>query len=119
MPILRTKGGVEVKLKFKLYEIDKDTMLFKNCFKFINKNEFIVVGETLIKRNDGFSDIDCYKMINVDDGIKILNGFDIVETAYIVEKRYVEPKGEEFIVLDIPKKYLDGEIIENIKSLNS
>lgn len=102
-----------MKLEFKIFEINENR--FKNLN--LNVNEFIKVGEV----KQGKSNICLLHHIN-DEGIRLINGLDIQTSAYMIERSNVKFKGNEYfsgsVILDIPKKYLTIDIIEEIKLLN-
>jgi hypothetical protein len=108
-----------MKLEFKVYQLKSDSKMYKKMVEDVNGlNEFIIVGEE--KLNEEF---DCYKVQQNDErGICLIDGIMFDEFSFLIKKDELELKGDigcEILELDIPKKYLTMDAIENIQRLNS
>jgi hypothetical protein len=83
-------------------------------------NEFIIIGEKMV---EGYAD--CYKALPIsDDGLKLISALTLGEQTMAIPKSDLQLKnddlpGIEIQELNIPKEYLDMEIIEDIQRLNS
>lgn len=105
-------------IEFKVYQLKKGTKMYKTMVEDTKQpNEFIIVGEEMLGK------LDCYKVHQLDDkGLSLFGGLKIDECAFLLEKKELELKGNdvsyETTELDIPKKYLSMDIIENIQRLN-
>lgn len=107
-------------LEFRTYQLKEGT---KNYNKLIQKgklhNEFIVIGEENVK---GYGE--CFKALpSSDEGTKLLP-VKLNEQAMTILKDELELKkddlpGIEMCEMNIPKKYLTVDIIEDIQRLNS
>jgi hypothetical protein len=101
-------------LEFQILELKESSRLYNSLVKKGNKtNEFIVVGE----------ESENYKAQQMeDDGICLISGLSIDEFSLLIPKEDLKRKGVEVgietVELDIPKKYLSLDIIENIQNLN-
>lgn len=105
-------------LEFKVHQLKEESKSYKRMVADANKpNEFIIVGEEM------FTDLDCYKVQQMDEkGLCLIGGLTIEEFSLLVQKCDLIPKpglGYEIMVIDVPKEYLTIEIIENIQRLNS
>lgn len=108
-----------VNLEFKTYQLKEGT---RNYNQLIEKgklhNEFIVIGEENVKDYG-----ECFKALLIsDEGIKLLP-LKLNEQAMTILKDELELKkddlpGIETQELNIPKKYLTVDIIEDIQRLN-
>lgn len=109
-----------MKFEFKLYKLKETTKLMKTLnrakelYKTDFPNEFIVVG-----RED--SELKVIQLTN--EGIRLIKGLKLDQMAYAVSKSDIEVLcsmgiGMDYVILDIPKEYLDIDIIEEIKELN-
>jgi hypothetical protein len=105
-------------LEFKLYELKETSKLYNSLVKKENNpNEFVVVGEELenfkVQQIEGAGE---------DIGITLLDGLSIEEFSLLIPKEDLKFKGDgvgvEITELDIPKKYLSLDIVENIQRLN-
>lgn len=99
-------------LDFKVFRANEDNKIFE-----ISKNktnEFIVVAE------EG----EYYRVHQLDEqgGFNLVKGLNIVELALYIEKDDLKVVGDgistEYIEIDIPKEYLNMDIIEEIQRLN-
>lgn len=112
------KGSSGMKLNFKLCEINEKSKLWDIVGKGNGLNEFIIVGEEVIKNNEH------YKLLQLNDnGIKLIGGLLLDEAAYTIEKSDVMLKKDEYpgtlyTELDIPKEFLTVDIIETIERIN-
>ncbi|MDU2266141.1 MAG: hypothetical protein E6583_07520 [Clostridium sp.] len=104
-----------MKFEFKLYEIDENSRMWGKITKLdVNApNDFIVVGE-----QEGF-----LKMHHVTSkGISLIPGINLDESAYLFDKSEVKLQGDGIYIdsmqFDIPREYLNMDIIESIKRLN-
>lgn len=102
-------------LEFKLYEINEENEVWRKIKRIEPniKNDFIVIGE---KEN-------FYKAHHLGKkGPLLVNGLNIDETAFFIDKSEMNIQGNdiytESIELDIPKEFLNVDIIENIIRLN-
>lgn len=110
-----------VNLEFKTYQLKEGT---RNYNQLIKKgklhNEFIVVGEESVKDYG-----ECFKALpSSDEGIKLISVLNLREQAMTILKEELQLKkddlpGIETQELNIPKKYLTVDIIEDIQRLNS
>jgi hypothetical protein len=107
-------------LEFKLYELKEESRLYKKAvIEAKGPNEFIIVGEEMLGK-----DCDCFKVHQMGkEGLKLIGGLDIVESAFLARKEDLILKADncsyESTEMDIPKEYLTMEIIENIQRLNA
>lgn len=110
-------------LEFKVLELGKDTKQFKSL-KAIHKriknpnrefvNEFIVVG------SESSDNIDYYKVQQLScKGLVLIGGLKLDEISLIIPKSDFIWDGVTYTEIDIPKEYLDIDIIETIQNLNS
>ncbi|MCR1821271.1 hypothetical protein [Terrisporobacter muris] len=97
-----------MRLEFDLYKVED---IGKNLEGFIQKGEFIVVGELMVDNEEYFM---CH---TITDGIKLIDGVNIQDFSYRLPKNYFKKTGES-VELDIPKNYLTLDIIEDIQRLN-
>jgi hypothetical protein len=97
-----------MKLEFDLYKVED---IGKNLEGFIQKGEFIVVGELMVDNEEHFM---CHP---IKEGIKLIDDVNIQDFSYRLPKDKFEKTGES-VTLDIPKKYLTLDIIEDIQRLN-
>lgn len=106
--------------EFKLYKLKETATLMKTLnkakelYKTNFPNEFIVVG----KEKD---ELKVVQLIN--EGIRLINGLKLDQISYTVSQNDIEGLcsagiGTDYVVIDIPKKYLNIDIIEVIKELN-
>jgi hypothetical protein len=100
-------------LEFKVYRIKKESSLWKMVEKYNHPNEFIVIGE-----NEN-----CYLCHQLkEEGLRLIAGLNLEQLAYQVPKDdlTLQNSGPGYLTtdLDIPKKYLTIDMIENIKRLN-
>lgn len=102
-----------MRLEFDLYKLKKEYENANSFLKTIKDEEFIVTG---------MCDVDeelHYKVQPVNEtGIKLINGLDIQCTSYVIPIKFFDKKEFERVTLDIPKKYLTLDIIEDIQRLN-
>lgn len=106
-------------LEFKVYELNPEAKLYKMLEKMQKtiKNEFIIVGEEKVGESER------YKVHQIEKkGLQLIGGLDIQEIAYSVPKADLKIKGDgigiEAGIFDIPKEYLNMDIIEEIQRLN-
>lgn len=97
-------------LKFKVYELVENP-------KYIGSHEFIKVGE-VIENGENY-----FLLQNVDEGeLKLIEGLDIQQSAYRIKSDIVKLKGDEtysnWYEFDISKKYLNKNILKELKRLN-
>lgn len=112
------KGRIKMKLEFKVVSLQKDTKTYKNlksCYDRIPnprhefRNEFIIIGE-----NE-----ECYKALQLhEEGLSLIGNLGLEDTAYLMPKEHFEWDGCLYTEIDIPKKHLCVEVIENIQRLN-
>jgi hypothetical protein len=107
-------------LEFKTYVLKEGTRSYKQLIeKGKLHNEFIVIGEENIKDYGK-----CFKALpHSDEGIKLLP-VNLLDQAMTILKEELELKkddlpGIETCEIDIPKKYLTLDIVEDIQRLNS
>ena len=110
-----------MELEFKTCQLKEGTRVYNALVGKGNlHNEFIIIGEENIK---GYAD--CYKVLpSSDKGLKLISALTLVEQALSVPKSDLELKkddlpGIEYQTLNMPKKYLTVDIIEDIQRLNS
>ena len=53
------------------------------------------------------------------EGLSLIGGLGLEDTAYLIPKKHFEWDGSLYTEMDIPKKYLSVDVIENIQRLNS
>ncbi|HEY5576224.1 MAG TPA: hypothetical protein VIK34_05845 [Clostridiaceae bacterium] len=103
-------------LEFNIYQIKKDSKSYKWLSEVsFNKydNEFIIVGEV----------DDNYRVLQLrDSSLTLFSNVKLDNIALLIKKEDLEFKsdgiGVESAVLDIPRKHLTLDIIENILRLN-
>lgn len=107
-------------LDFKTFKIKEDSDYVKILKQYNSKNEFIKVGEM----NKG--DKTYCKMLQLDEnGITLFGGggLKLDEIALGIPQSELELTGDgvgvDYTTLDIPKKFLTMELIEDIQKLNS
>ena len=101
-------------LEFKLYKASEESKMFKVISKYNSSNEFIIVGE------DG----DYFKVQQLTErGLVMVSDFPLDELAYSIKKKDLFPLsdgiGTDYTEIEIPKKYLNVDLIETIQRLNS
>ena len=97
-----------MRLEFDLYKVEDMDEYLKSIIK---GNEFIIVGELMADNEEYFM---CH---TITDGIKLIDGVNIQDFSYRLPKNYFKKTGVS-VELDIPKKYLTLDIIEDIQRLN-
>jgi ADP-heptose:LPS heptosyltransferase len=106
-------------LEFKLFKLKEDSRLFKLINKITKLNEFIIVGEEKVE------DKEYYKIHQLtENGLQLIGGLPLDEVAYSVEKSDLIPTNEggigiDYTEIDVPKEYLNMDLIETIQRLNS
>lgn len=108
-----------MKLEFKVVSLGEDTRTYKNlksCYdrtpnpRHEFKNEFIIIGE----------DEEYFKALQLhEEGLSLIGGLGLEDTAYLIPKKHFEWDESLYTEMDIPKKYLSVDVIENIQRLNS
>lgn len=111
-----------MKLEFKVFKLKEESQSLKYIknrierlkkdgkLKYNLKNEFIIVGE----------ENEYYKVQQLhENGLTLVDGLDIEELSLRLLKKELEWDGVTFTILDIPKKYLNIDIVDNIKIINS
>lgn len=100
-------------LEFKVFKANEDNHIFE-----ISKNktnEFIVVAE------EG----EYYRVHQLDEqgGFSLVQGLSIVELAFYIKKKDLKLSDNgisyEVIEVDVPKEYLNMDIVEEIQRLNN
>lgn len=77
------------------------------------KNEFIIVGERNIENEE------YYKVNQLNEnGLSTFGDLDLAFVSLTIPKKEFIWDGETFTVLDIPKKNLTVDLIDDIKRLN-
>ena len=77
-------------------------------------NEFILVGSEIVDGEEW------YKVHQLTDrGLVLICDFNLDEIVLPIPKKEFTWDGDSFNEIDIPKKHLTVDIIENIKKLNS
>lgn len=102
-----------MKLEFDIYKI-KEEFKLNNFLQTVGESEFIVVGKELIEDEEHY----LLQELN-EDGLKLIRGLDIQMISYRIPKRFLEKKEFEKVELDIPKYYLNMDIVEDIQRLNN
>ena len=104
-----------MKLVFRIYQLKQDSIIHKVMVTDEKKpNEFIVVGE-----KSGSGRPTCFLIHQLEnDGITFVGGKLLDEVAHYVEKEDIFLKGDEIIILNVPHRFLDEKLVENIKRLN-
>lgn len=97
-----------MKLEFDIYKVEDMDEYLKSIIK---GNEFIIVGEYVVDNEEYFM---CH---TITDGIKLIDGVNIQDFSYRLPKNYFK-KTVKSVTLDIPKKYLTLDIVEDIQRLN-
>lgn len=104
-----------MKFNFKAYKLKQESKMFKELLQDDDTNEFIIVGED---PETGFIKVQQFGK----RGIVLFGGLNIDECAYLVKKEDIELDCDEIshsiFEVDIPKKYLTLDIVDNIKRLN-
>lgn len=107
-------------LEFKTFVLKEGTSSYNQLVKKMKlHNEFIIVGEEKVKDYG-----ECFKVLpSSDEGIKLLP-VDLLDQAMTILKKELELKKDDFpgtetCEIDIPKKYLTLDIVEDIQRLNS
>ena len=108
-----------MKLEFKVVSLGENTKTYKNlksCYDRIAnprhefRNEFIIIGE------DG----EYFKALQLhEEGLSLIGGLGLEDTAYLIPKKHFEWDEGLYTEIDIPKKHLSVDVIENIQRLNS
>lgn len=103
-----------MKLEFKIYELAEKF----GTYEFDLDNEFIKVGEVTE------SEEPYYLLQGINNGeLNLIPGLDIHKSAYKVPIGSVKLKGDgsysDWYEFDIPNKYLNKKIIQEIQNLNS
>ena len=102
-------------LEFNLYELKEDSRQYNTLVVKPNApNNFIVIGE----------EKDWFKAHLIDDrGLCLIDGLNVDEFSFLINKEDLKLKTDgfsrEILEMDIPKKYLTVDIIENIQKLNA
>ncbi|MCE5220186.1 MAG: hypothetical protein LLF98_02665 [Clostridium sp.] len=102
-------------LEFNIYELKEDSKQYNALIeKSKSPNNFIIVGE----------EKDWYKAHMIDDrGLCLIDGLTVDEFSLLIDKNDLQIKtngfSREIMEMDIPKKYLTINIIENIQRLNT
>lgn len=102
-------------LEFNIYKLKEDSKQYKTLIEKPNSpNNFIIVGE----------EKDWYKAHLIDDrGLCLIDGLTVDEFSLLINKDDLQIKTDgfsrEILEMDIPKKYLTTNIIENIQKLNA
>lgn len=100
-----------MKLEFKVCELTESYGI-----EISEENEFIIVGEDKIVE-------DHYLVHQIIDGeLRIINGFNIQESAYVVPKEIVKIKGPGWYTdcyeFEIDEECLNMQIVQEIQRLN-
>lgn len=101
-----------MELEFKIYELKKESRLYKTIVEPTGSNQIIIVGEEMV------GDIECFKAHDLTDkGLTLIGGMKLDCFCYTIPKEDIRALGNqhETIILDIPKKYLTLETVENIQ----
>lgn len=108
-----------MKLEFKVVSLKEDTRAYQNlksCYDRIPnprhefRNEFIIIGE----------DEEYFKALQLhEEGLSLIGGLGLEDTAYLMPKEHFEWDESLYTEIDIPKKHLSVDVIENIQRLNS
>ncbi len=108
-----------VNLEFRTYQLKEGSKSYNQLIKKGKlHNEFIVVGEESVKDYG-----ECFKaVLSSEEGITLLP-VKLLDQAMTILKEELELKkddlpGIETCVIDIPKKYLTLDIVEDIQRLN-
>lgn len=102
-------------IEFKIYELKEDSKQYNTLVEKPNApNNFIIVGE----------ENNWYKAHLIDErGLCLIDGLTVDEFSLLINKNDLKIKADGFSVeileIDIPKKYLTMDIIENIQRLNA
>ena len=83
-----------MKLEFDLYKVED---IGKNLEGFIQKGEFIVVGELMVDNEEHFM---CHP---IKEGIKLIDGANIQDFSFRIHKNYLKKTGVS-LEIDITKR---------------
>lgn len=97
-----------MKLEFDIYNVEDIGEYLRSIIK---GNEFIIVGECVGDNEEYFM---CH---TITDGLKLIDGVNIQDFSYRIPKNHFK-KTIKSVTLDIPKKYLTLNIVEDIQRLN-
>lgn len=103
-----------MELEFKIRKLKEGSECYQHlCEVDGSPNQFVLVSE-----NDKFFKV---QLITEGKGLLMIGGLNIVQSSYLVPKNDLEPLGNpyESATFNIPKKYLNIDIIEDILRLNS
>lgn len=102
-------------LNFKIHTLKKTSNVLNMEIKAGGSNVFIIVGE------EEYNGVDYFRSHHIGDKLILISGEKLDEQAYRIPKADFEQLGGIYneIQLDIPKKYLTLEIIQDIQRLNS
>ena len=106
-----------MKLNFKIYKLKESSKQYNQLIKEGSKNEFIIVSEDSEM-------IGYYNAHQLDqNGIMVIGGLNIVECSLLVKKEDLSLDHDGLACticeLDIPKKNLTVDIIDDVKRLNN
>lgn len=97
-----------MKLDFKAYKLEETSKQYKQLMEH-GDNEFIIVGDSELEG--------CFSCQQLP--VMLIGGLNIVECALLIKKDDLVLDCDDFIyTIDIPKKNLTLEIVDNIKRLN-
>ncbi|MDB2049609.1 hypothetical protein [Clostridium perfringens] len=100
-----------MKIQFNVFKIDNMASYFNDLS---TTREFIPVGKKKVGNEE------CYLVHAIDEqGIRLINGLNIQESAFMCPKKELVKKDYERAELDIPKEYLTLGIVEEIQNLNN
>lgn len=118
-----------MELEFKAVKLNKDSIWLEKLQKYDNQdlklgqvkdlknefnNEFIIVGEDEIKEEEYFK-----VHYITQNGLVLFGGVDIVTMSLLIPKKEFVWDGESYTVIEVPKEFLNLDIVENIQKLNS
>jgi hypothetical protein len=104
-------------LEFSIFKLKEGSKSYQQLIKSDeDKNEFVIVGED--------AELNCLKVQQLGEkGIMVIGGLNIDECSLLVYKEDLtacfDGISSSICEIDIPKKYLTVDIIDNIKRLNS
>ena len=105
-------------LDFKLCKIKKDSKSYDiwsrmGSLRADKDLDMILIGEEYIDKERN------YQLIPIeDDSIKLINGLSLTDIAYLVPVDDTIISNRKY-GLDIPKEFLDLDIVDNIHKINS
>lgn len=103
-------------LEFQIYEAVEG---YEDAGFDMENKDIVIVGETVLGNKN-----EEYYLVHIvdDEGLKLIGGCNIQESAYYIPKKGIKLKTDGICIdsyeFNIPYKYLTMKIIEEIQNLN-